>query len=353
MSARNSNIELLRIIAMIMILSLHSFVWNRASGSDGYIRTFSFGVCFDYFRESLCLCAVNVYVLISGYYGIKWRWKSFLGFVFQVCFWSLGIYLLLLIIGKATYSNTELFHRFIGVIGNYWFVEAYLGLYLLSPILNIYLEKTPRKSIFVLILLFILFEVVSELLGSTRNFIRGYNTLAFCGIYMIGRLLFLYRDKLTSYLAIPTYKRLLFYVLIAMTIASVSLYKLIVKGNDYMTIQTSFNFAYSNPLVIIESVLLFLLFIPMKFDNKYVNYFATSIFAVYLFHLHPNLKERYYSFCGQLYDQPFLQHLLALICLFCGIVLVSVFVDKIRMRVFMLMYPKCKSLFVKLWNSKR
>lgn len=352
MSTRNSNIEVLRIIAMVMVLSLHSFLWNLASGSDGYIHEFSLGVCFDYFRESLCICAVNVFVLISGYYGIKWKLKSFLNFVFQVCFWSLGLYLMLLLFGKVSYSNSELFYRFVGVIGNYWFVEAYLGLYLLSPILNLWLDRTPRRSVLVLTLLFILFEVVSELLGLKRNFVRGYNTLAFCGIYMIGKLLYLYKDKLSTYLSISTLKRTLLYVLFALIITSISLYKLFVKGNDYMTIQLSFNYAYSNPLVIIEGILLFLVFIPLKFDNKYVNFFACSNFSVYLFHMHPNIQDRYYLICGQLYDRPFLFHLLALIGLFCGIVLFAVLVDKIRMRFFEWIYPKCEIFFVKLWNTR-
>lgn len=334
-----------------MILSLHSFGWNRTSGSDGHITTLTAGVFFDYFRESLCLCAVNVYVLISGFFGIKWKLKSFLNFVFQVYFWALGVYVLLLVSGKIEYSNSQLFQRLNCLIGDWWFVEAYLGLYLLSPVLNAFLEKTNRRTILAFIVFFLLFEIYSQSLSSSMNFhSRGYCTLSFCGLYMIGRMIFRFYEKLSNL----NYKAYLsIYLLSALAISSIALYQLIVRGNDFFTIQRSFSFSYSNPLVIIEAVCLFLVFYSIKFSNKYVNYVASSIFAVYLLHMHPNIKEWYYSYCGQLYNESFLYHLIILICLFLGIVFISVFIDKIRSFLFLWLYPKCEAIVSKKWNTKK
>lgn len=346
---RSSNIELLRIVSMIMILSLHSFAWNRASGSDGYIHSFSFGVCLDYFRESLCVCAVNVFVLISGFFGIKWKWKSFLGFAFQVYFWSLGIYFLLLVLGKVPFSYSDMFHRFNCMIGDWWFVEAYLGLYILSPLLNAFVEKIHKRFILAWVILFVIFEVYSHWVGSSMNFSRGYNTLALCGIYLIGRLLYLYKDRIL----VARWKSLLSYIVIALVITVIALYMLVVQGNDWMTIQKSFIFSYSNPLVILESICLFLVFYSIKLNSKFVNYIGSSIFAVYLLHMHPNLKQHYYWYCGHLYDKPFWYHLLALVCLFVGIVICAVLIDKIRELFFSYMYPKCKSLVLKIWNIRK
>ena len=66
---RQSNYELLRILAMAMVLFLHSF-----HGSEHMSKsTFSFSIGFDYFLESLCMASVNAFVLISGYFSIKWK----------------------------------------------------------------------------------------------------------------------------------------------------------------------------------------------------------------------------------------------------------------------------------------
>lgn len=347
---RYSNIELLRILSMVMILSLHSFTWNRASGNDGHITNLSIGICFDYFRESLCICAVNVFILISGFFSIKWKLKSFLSFVFQIYFWSLGVYVLLLILGKVNFSNSEFFQRMNCLIGNWWFVEAYLGLYLLAPVLNAFLEKSNRRTILLFVILFVFFESYSQLLGSTRNFDRGYNTIAFCGLYVIGRLLFFYQEELQVLRKKISYVFLLSYFFVAIIISCLALYKLVVKGHDFFSIQRSFVLSYSNPLVIIEAIFLFLIFHSINFSNKWVNYVASSIFAVYLLHMHPNIREWYYSYCGQLYNYSFLHHLIVLIGLFVGIVFLSVLLDKIRLLLFTWLYTTCETSISKKWN---
>ena len=62
-SKRNVSLDLLRIIAMIMIVTLH--VLGKGNGfaiTDPVIRMFSWTL------ESLCIVSVNLYVLISGYF---------------------------------------------------------------------------------------------------------------------------------------------------------------------------------------------------------------------------------------------------------------------------------------------
>ena len=65
---RQMNYELLRIIAMLMIVCLHYLSKGGALGdpkqeltTNGYLA---------WLIEAFCLVAVNVYVLISGYFGV-------------------------------------------------------------------------------------------------------------------------------------------------------------------------------------------------------------------------------------------------------------------------------------------
>lgn len=67
---RKSNIELLRIVSMLMILVLHSFY------TPPHLHIVDIQVCTNYFIESLCICAVNMFVITSGYFSIKQNFRS-------------------------------------------------------------------------------------------------------------------------------------------------------------------------------------------------------------------------------------------------------------------------------------
>ena len=69
-AARNHGVDLLRIIAMIMIVGLHFL------GQGGVLESVSTGTA-QYFTawcaEAFFMCAVNIYALISGFVGINAR----------------------------------------------------------------------------------------------------------------------------------------------------------------------------------------------------------------------------------------------------------------------------------------
>lgn len=101
-SVRNSSIELLRIFTIGSVLLGHSF-GHGAHGSVPY----------DSLMLMLGVC-INTFVLISGYYGINLRVKSFLNLTGMVLFYSLLSSLLNIVIfqgGKRElYSKCILTH---------------------------------------------------------------------------------------------------------------------------------------------------------------------------------------------------------------------------------------------------
>ena len=68
-SSRESNIELLRLLAGMGVIVLH---FNYFPGGGGALETAS-GVNFYVLLvlEILCVSAVNIFILISGYYGCE------------------------------------------------------------------------------------------------------------------------------------------------------------------------------------------------------------------------------------------------------------------------------------------
>ena len=140
---RDSNIELLRIVCMIMILNLHAFfipaslTWN----------TLSLANVITIFSESLSICAVNTFILISGYYSIKWKWRGFFSLIFQVYFFIFLIYGLLLVCDVVEFNWGDFFQKSNCIRYSYWFVTSYVVLYVLSPLLNTFVDNSTRKQL--------------------------------------------------------------------------------------------------------------------------------------------------------------------------------------------------------------
>lgn len=67
---RNSTIELLRVLCILMIVFMHlvGIWWDFCDNL--------FDKEFIIFVNSLCNCAVTIFMLISGYYGIRFNLKK-------------------------------------------------------------------------------------------------------------------------------------------------------------------------------------------------------------------------------------------------------------------------------------
>ena len=118
---------MLRIVAMLSIVVGHVFYHGFHNECTDVL----------WLRPFTC-CGVNIFVLISGYYGINFKLKSLFSLLFMVSFYTIcsGI------IEYFCWGNVFSLSRMSGVLlpftGNhyYWFVTCYIYLYLLSPILN-------------------------------------------------------------------------------------------------------------------------------------------------------------------------------------------------------------------------
>ena len=121
---RDSNMELYRIIAMLMVILLHVFgeyniIYKQYHTPEHIINILLTCTTF--------VC-VDMFVLLSGWYGINTRWEKIKAFIFQVLFYSIALYIVIL-----TFFDTESFSwRFfthIFIFDSYWFIPSYLILY--------------------------------------------------------------------------------------------------------------------------------------------------------------------------------------------------------------------------------
>ena len=181
---RDSNIELLRCLAMFLILVIHANFVSLPMIDAAELQGNTLPSVFRFFIESVGIVAINVFVFISGWYGIRPRKEKVLSLLFMVLWFFVGFYLVLLIAGKATLSWKEIADAL--QLSDYeWFIKSYFLLIIISPILNSFNATADEKTQRYVVIAFFLFEAVfGWIAGGRRFFVNGYGPLHFIGLYV-------------------------------------------------------------------------------------------------------------------------------------------------------------------------
>lgn len=160
-SKRQANFELLRIVAMIMIIALHYLVKGDPAFYAQNGRTAVYYTA--RLLEAFCIVSVNCYVLISGYFLVESEWKPgrILSLLAQVLFYSILVPVAMLSIGMLSLSDLD-FYDWIGFLlpietEHYWFATAYMMMYLFAPVLAVGVKKMKKKTLKTMIILLLLF----------------------------------------------------------------------------------------------------------------------------------------------------------------------------------------------------
>lgn len=238
-NARETNIEFLRFLLMFMICVWHTMVhgYDYKNMSDS-ITPDNRGVIL----MGLCVPAVDTFMLISGYYGIKYSLDK----------------LFRLIIQALLISNTVIFIKYFFFNGNlefyyqlfpissecWWFLSVYIVLMLLSPIINGGIQLISSKQFLqILIPLFFIYSIIQYRLEMNT----GGNFITMLLVYLLGR----YLNK-TFY--IPP-KRVIFLLFFLSFISILLMMFYFLSIGRFDSIWRTLN--YNNPLVILMSVSIF------------------------------------------------------------------------------------------------
>jgi len=196
---RDSNIELLRVIAMFLVLIVHSDFFSLGAPSKLDIQNNFLDSSLRVFFQSLSIACVDIFVVISGWFGIRPKVKGLLSYIFQCLFFLIGIYAFCLILGIAELSFDGIRGCFAATRLN-WFIKAYLLLYIISPILNAFIETASRNQFKWTLNFFYAFQFFyGWIFPSATAFIQdGYSTISFIGLYLMARYLRIYRPNFTA-----------------------------------------------------------------------------------------------------------------------------------------------------------
>lgn len=271
----------------------------------------------DIIESISCIC-VNCFLVITGWYGLSFKLKHIFT-IYSILVWIYVPFFLINCYINNYFSFFGLLNCFIAFGRESYYVQCYLMLLFLSPILNSFIKKYG-KSILPYTLIFWSIEIIFDwILGNNcLAFGGGYQLTHFILMYMLGRTAFLYRDQLKTVLSNKTC--VLICILGPATIASM-----------YIFLPFKFCFAYSNPLNILVSFSLFLLFERKTFHNAFINTIGRSTLAVYIFHITNPVLSRLWdwdNYCLKNYSYG--TYLLLMLTTVCITFVVAVCYDKIK-----------------------
>lgn len=325
-SGRKSNLEILRIVSMCLVLMLH-YIPTRMIPNHETINSSLLESLINLELRSLAFVGVNCFILISGYFGINWKLKSFISLIYRIIFWSFCSYLMALFLSPY-FLNCPLEYKG-NIINNIftlrWFVGAYICLYVFSPILNKFLNSTTQKELGLFILAFYALIFIFGWVLKSNEFNEGMNMLSLSGIYLIGGYLKRYTVRFTN---LEVWTDLLVYLGIGFSLVILSVIAL--RFNISKSL-----YGYLNPLIIVQSVYLFLFFKKIKIKNTIIiNTIAASSFSVYLLHDDVCLRPIYNSICEIINSYGSFLSLILIFIFFSLLFIICMMIDKVGNEIF-------------------
>lgn len=325
---RDSNMELLRCMAMLLVVLVHTGFLSLGLPTQAESLQTPVSVFMRLLTQSVSVVCVNVFVLLSGWYGIKFSIKRLGSFLFQVFFFSFLIYTCLVVIQPTDYLNFLSLSRLFIMNGeDYWFVKSYLLLFLFAPFLNTLVERQEAKQVvkYVLIVFFLFQTIYSWLsIKGVTEIEGGYSAISFMGLYLLMRYIRNYGYNISKFSG-KLYIALFCGIALLNTLIAFFLVRI-----DLMVFGRIFT--YTNPLVICQSLLLVFAFSMFNVKSKFINWLAISCFAVYLTHANEFILRPYYGrWIKFLFDgQSTIMFIFAVVSTILVIFFLSILLDKFR-----------------------
>lgn len=309
---RNSSIELLRIVCILSILAMHIY------GNIAYNELSEFNKLLVY-PINIGNFAVSTFILISGYYGIKFKGFRFVQLILLTTLYSIIVYFF-----NHGFNFGLDFIKACLTIPLYknWFIICYLFLMLSAPYIDILLNNMEKRQFQCFL---VTFFVGFSLLPTMFN--TPYYTILYGGgkcliymlyVYMIGRYIRLYGDK-----CISRNSSLVIFLLSSLILCLLN----IIVGSLFNKKCMIYSLDCS-PFILLSSIAIFFFFKSMNFYSKTINYIASSVLAVYLLGGIRFFIDKYFVCLDQYLIDNILVFMLLLEVFLTFIA--AIFIDKLR-----------------------
>lgn len=282
---RKLGIDLLRIVSMLMIVTLHVLLQggilnNAPAGSNQY--------CAAWILEAACMGAVNCYALISGYVGVnsKTKYHKVAVLWIEVAFYC--------VVCAAIFAGTipqkdkfiTWFNQFFPVYTRqYWYFTAYFVMFFFTPYFNAMLNSLTKKQLkglgWAIFIFFSLLQTVwqNEVLVTKG----GYSFIWLSLLYILGGIV----KKTGLDKSVNSFAMLLSFLALSLISAE---YKFLAETYHWPVVKDNL-ITYISATVFGASFCLFLFFAKLDVKTKagkaFVKLLSPYTFGVYLIHTNP------------------------------------------------------------------
>ncbi len=323
---RDSRFELLRIIAILMVVLSHFDLFGqefRLKG-DVSLSTLVGSKIFIIYGQ----LGVDLFVLITGYFlgkriptvkqSINRSWKIW----GEMFFYTVCLFIIFVVCkGQFLGIKTLVVSIFPFTFSVYWFVTSYIMLILLLPFINLMINKLNRKQFVILILISVIFN---DLLPLVRN----YNSTNERGLGVI----------LTAYLIgayISIFEVKLKHKILYLTLWLFMMYLIMFAFTAFWGPSRGKGIAVSI-FALVPAILIFLIASDTKpFYNSLINKLASTVFAGYLITEYPPMRTWLWKFLSfSNIQNSFVAALLGLISVMFILFVIVFIIDSIRQKIF-------------------
>lgn len=269
--SRDSNAELLRLICMFFIVFHHILVhgaYPELLQGGAAIATTEAKIAL--FLNGLFYPAVNIFILISGYYRIKPTVRKFFSlYTFCAFYGMLNYFARIITTGQHIGRSLVLETLFPFSHTVYWFIPCYIALFCTAPLINKFIQESSKKEFSITIILLTFANVWLGYVGRESGINAGYCAMQMLYMYVIGG--YIRRFVNISELRNKRWPLLAVYVLCA---ALWSVFGMVQKKWGLFT--------YNHPFTVLGAIAFFLFAMTFNFKSRAVNWLSASALAVYL-----------------------------------------------------------------------
>ena len=262
---RSSGLDIVRTFATLLVLSVHFFAntyfyTTPLMGKNMYLETF--------LRMSFIIC-VPLFLMLTGYLqSNKMPNKSYYRNIFPIIIIYIIYSLLSILYAKFYLNEQKSILEYIYSIFNFtaisysWYINMYIGIFLISPFLNILYKNIPTKKLKILLICILLYitslpdflngHIGKGVLFSTDYWVQIYPIT----YYFIGSFIKEFQIKLNKFWTIITF--------IILTLISGWLEVFFAKDGIFIFAIGS----YSSLIVVFQTIIFFLFFYDLNIKNK-------------------------------------------------------------------------------------
>ena len=298
---RNSNIEIIRIIAIVLITFNH--IYNK--GVDKSVILDEYEAVNAAISVFFCMggkFGCNLFLIISTWFLAEKdiQWRSALKIWIQTVFYTLTLDIISVVFFKADLSKIDLLSIFLPLsFGTYWYSTAYVIMLILGPIFRKQIEKCGKMRPILILVGGIALSIIPTLtlegtvFGANRYLRLAFKVLTYSPIW------FLYTFVLIGYLKdikvrLPTPKTSLV-IAVVMYVGMFLITWILFLGVGSGTIPDTWQFAafrqLNSPLCLLGAFYLFVAALNTKPTSiRWVNRIAGYSYGIYLFQCHKTFQ---------------------------------------------------------------